>query len=89
MIELASGIKIGVIGLSTIFTPITTNAFKNKLFPEYKFLDYKDIVINESKKLRKAGADAVLVLAHLGNDCNVSNTYGKWTQASHQPDCGV
>ena len=46
MYAFSSGIKIGVIGLSTVFTPITTNAFKKGLFPEYKFLDYKDIVIN-------------------------------------------
>ena len=46
MYQFKSGIRIGVIGLSTIETPTTTNAFKNKLFPEYKFLDYKDIVIN-------------------------------------------
>lgn len=89
MYELKSGIKIGVIGLITIFTPITTSAFKNHLFPDYKFLDYKDIVINESKKLRKAGANAVLVVGHLGNDCNISNAYGKWTKDSKQPDCGV
>ena len=89
MFSFKNGVKIGVIGLSTIFTPITTNAFKNKLFPEYKFLEYKDIVINESKKLKKAGADVVLVVGHLGNDCNTTNKYGKWTEATHQPDCGV
>lgn len=75
--------------MSTIYTPITTNAFKNHLFPDYKFLDYKDIVVNESKKLRKAGANAVLVVGHLGNDCNISNAYGKWTKDTKQPDCGV
>ena len=89
MFSFKNGVRIGVIGLSTIFTPITTNAFKNKLFPEYKFLQYKDIVINQSKKLKKEGADVVLVVGHLGNDCNVTNKYGKWTEATHQPDCGV
>ncbi len=33
MYEFKSGIRIGVIGLSTIFTPDTTNAFKDKKFP--------------------------------------------------------
>jgi hypothetical protein len=45
MYEFKSGIRIGVIGLSTIFTPDTTNAFKDKKFPEYKFLNYTAIVI--------------------------------------------
>lgn len=36
--EFKSGLRVGVIGLSTIFTPNTTNAFKEKKFPEYKFL---------------------------------------------------
>ena len=46
-------------------------------------------MIAESKKLRKAGADTVLVVAHLGNDCNVTNKYGKWTKDTRQADCGV
>lgn len=45
LFEFASGIRIGVIGLSTIYTPITTNAFKDGKFPQYKFLDYKDVVV--------------------------------------------
>lgn len=43
--SLASGLKIGVIGLSTTQTPSTTAAFAKKLFPEYKFLSYKQVVI--------------------------------------------
>lgn len=44
--EFPSGIRIGVIGLSTIETPATTNGFADGSFPQYKFLDYKDVVIN-------------------------------------------
>lgn len=33
MFEVANGIKIGVIGLSTIETPSTTDAFSSGLFP--------------------------------------------------------
>lgn len=87
--EFKSGIRIGVIGLTTIFTPDTTNAFKQKLFPEYKFLNYTDIVITESKKLKKNGANAVLIVAHVGNDCTVGNKYGKWTVDTKQEECGV
>lgn len=89
MFSFASGIKIGVIGLSTIYTPNTTDAFNKGKFPQYKFLDYKDVVINESKKLKKAGANAVLVVAHVGNDCNTSNVYGIWTNTTKQNECGV
>jgi len=42
--EFKSGIRIGVIGLSTTETPTTTNAFNSGLFPRYKFLDYLNIV---------------------------------------------
>ena len=89
MYSFNNGVKIGVIGLSTIYTPTTTNAFKNKLFPDYKFLQYKDLVIAESKKLRKEGADVVLIVGHLGNGCNITNKYGKWTTETDQPDCGA
>lgn len=43
--SLASGLKIGVIGLSTVETPSTTAAFAKGLFPKYKFLEYKQVVI--------------------------------------------
>jgi len=42
----ANGVKIGVIGLATIETPTTTAAFQKGLFPKYKFLAYKQIVID-------------------------------------------
>lgn len=39
--------------------------------------------------MRKAGAHAVLVMGHLGNDCNITNVYGKWTNQTKQSECGV
>ena len=89
MFELSSGIRVGVIGLSTIETPSTTNAFKEKLFPQYKFEAYKDVVVTEAAKLRKAGANAVLLSAHVGNGCFTSNQYGIWKESTKQEDCGV
>ena len=65
--EFKSGIRIGVIGLSTIETPSTTAAFSNGLFPAYKFLEYLQIVQDESKKLRAKGANAVLLVTHIGD----------------------
>lgn len=78
-----------MIGLTTVFTPDTTNAFKEKKFPEYKFLQYKDVVVAEAKKLRKSGANAVLIAGHMGNDCTIGNTYGKWAYDTPQEECGV
>ena len=75
---LESGIKIGVIGLSTVETLTTTGAFNDGLFPRYKFNEYSDIVIEQSKKLREQGANAVLILSHVGNDCDSGNEYGLW-----------
>ena len=52
MFLLDSGIKIGIIGLSTNETPATTNGFNSNLFPKYQFLNYTDRVIERSQKLR-------------------------------------
>jgi 2',3'-cyclic-nucleotide 2'-phosphodiesterase (5'-nucleotidase family) len=82
-----SGIKIGVIGLSTIYSAHTSTGFTSGKFPAYKFLEYKDIIINESKHLKKSGANAVLVLGHLGNNCNTTNTNGNWTVDTKQDEC--
>jgi 2',3'-cyclic-nucleotide 2'-phosphodiesterase (5'-nucleotidase family) len=39
------GIKIGVIGLTTIETPQTTDAFQKHKFPNFTFEKYSSIVI--------------------------------------------
>ena len=46
-------------------------------------------MIAESQKLKKAGADAILVLGHIGNPCNITNKYGNWTADTDQPKCIV
>ncbi len=81
---LASGIKVGVIGLSTIETPTTTATFNDGTFPAYKFLNYSSIVVERSKRLRDAGADAVILLGHVGNDCTSDNTFGIWNESTVQ-----
>jgi len=85
--EFTSGIRIGVIGLSTIETPTTTSAFNNGLFPKYEFLQYLSIVEAESKKLRKKGANAVLLVTHVGDQCPLNLTYGIWTAQTQQNSC--
>ncbi len=65
-------------------TPSTTGAFNDGSFPAYKFLDYAPIVLERSKRLRKAGANAVIIVSHVGNDCNADNTFGIWDEVTPQ-----
>ena len=69
------GLKIGVIGLSTVETPTSTSGFIENLFPKYKFLPYTDIVLAKSQELRSQGANAVLIVSHVGNECPQNSTY--------------
>jgi len=59
------GLKVGVIGLTTIFTPQTTANDVSGL----EFKDYVNITIEESRKLRNEGADIVLITCHVGVFC--------------------
>jgi len=60
-----SGIKIGVIGLTTYET-LFNNAHPPKNF-EVK--DYYKTTIRETNKLRTEGVDAVILLTHIGTHC--------------------
>jgi len=60
------GIKLGLIGITTVETPYTTNT----ALPDLKFEEYKKIIEEESKKLKNEGADAIIVLGHVGLYCN-------------------
>lgn len=89
IIEMENGIKIGLIGLSTIETPSTTEGDVKDLEFEY----YADIVIKESENLRNQGANAVVVLGHLGltckNDANdVKYNYTLRDKNTIQKECG-
>jgi 2',3'-cyclic-nucleotide 2'-phosphodiesterase (5'-nucleotidase family) len=44
-----NGLKVGVIGLSTIETPKTTSTFNDGTFPAYQFQNYTSIVIEKSQ----------------------------------------
>ena len=64
------GYKIGIIGLSTIETSYTTATDISDL----QYEDYTKIINTESEQLRKEGANAIVVIAHLGLYCkNDSN----------------
>lgn len=61
-------LKIGVFGLTTVQTPYATGMDVSG----FTFDDYLEIAIQQSSILRKAGADIVLLTAHVGMLC--SNT---------------
>lgn len=65
LIEVGS-LKIGIIGLTTIFTPETTATEISGLL---SFEDYVNITIAESAKLKNQGADIVLITCHVGVFC--------------------
>ena len=71
----AGGIRIGVIGVSTVQTPSTTR------YETVKHLEFRDPVqgvIEESAKLKKQGAQAVLVTAHAGTFCKNTADLKAW-----------
>ncbi|MFN7685442.1 MAG: bifunctional metallophosphatase/5'-nucleotidase [Oligoflexia bacterium] len=67
-VVLQSGrLKIGVIGLATIYTPVTT---KSENVSDLVFTNAAEATVREAKKLRKQGAHIVVVLAHQGLKCD-------------------
>jgi len=58
-------IKLGVIGLTTVETPFSTNGDLTDL----KFLEYKEIINTYLTFLRRQGANAVILNAHIGTYC--------------------
>ncbi|HYC63064.1 MAG TPA: 5'-nucleotidase C-terminal domain-containing protein [Thermoanaerobaculia bacterium] len=66
MITRAGGARIGIIGLSTPDTPAVTMAINVE---SLSFTDPVAATIDEARKLREQGADAVIVIAHIGGRC--------------------
>jgi 5'-nucleotidase len=65
MIE-ANGAKVGIIGLSTPDTPAVTNSAN---VAALNFGDPVAATVSAAKELREAGAEAVIVIAHMGGRC--------------------
>ncbi|NDD92495.1 hypothetical protein EBZ37_10460 [bacterium] len=62
----AGRLKIGVIGLSTVMTPVTT---RPEFVKDLQFSPGAQATLRESKKLRAQGADIIVVIAHAGLTC--------------------
>jgi len=66
LIVKAGNVKVGIIGLVTEATPVTTR----KDFVEgLEFKSLKDETFTQAKALRKEGAQVILLLAHAGTHC--------------------
>lgn len=59
-------LRVGVIGLSTVETPTTT---RSTYVESLQFAELKRATIREAAAVRKAGADIVVVVAHVGLKC--------------------
>ncbi len=61
-----SGIKVALIGITTIATPYTTTPAN---FAGLKMVPLRRAIVPLAERLRKQGAAAVIVLAHAGGRC--------------------
>ena len=59
------GYKLGIIGLSTLETPFSTTTDISDL----KFEEYERVIKTESIRLKEQGANAIIVLSHIGLYC--------------------
>lgn len=59
-------LKVGLIGLSTTSTPTTTRSAYVK---DLTFKELKEVTLRESERLRKEGAQIIIVVAHAGLKC--------------------
>ncbi|HEX9459890.1 MAG TPA: bifunctional UDP-sugar hydrolase/5'-nucleotidase [Thermoanaerobaculia bacterium] len=62
----ANGVKIGIIGLSTPDTPAVTNSAN---VATLAFGDPVAATVSAAKELRAAGAEGIVVIAHMGGRC--------------------
>jgi len=70
MVE-ANGAKVGIIGLSSPETPAVTNSAN---VATLHFGDPVAATVSAAKELRAAGAEAIIVIAHMGGRCKNVDT---------------
>ncbi len=61
-----AGLRVGLIGLTTRETPVTTHPDNVR---DLRFLPYRDMVVSEAAALRRRGAQVVILVAHVGGEC--------------------
>jgi 5'-nucleotidase len=62
----AGGVKVGVIGITTRDTPVTT---RHEFVADLEFKDPAEITVREAKSLRERGAQVIVLVAHAGLKC--------------------
>ncbi len=67
----AGRLKVGIIGLSTVDTPIATRAHYVK---DFQFADLVSTTLQEATDLRKQGAHIILLVAHAGLNCDLGRS---------------
>jgi len=60
------GVQVGIVGLSTPSTPLTT---RPQNVASLQFLNPQPILIREATRLRDNGAQLVILVSHMGDDC--------------------
>lgn len=68
----AGKLKIGVIGLITRDTPVTTRA---EYVQDLVFTDLKEATLREASSLRNQGAEIVIAVAHVGLKCQLGRAH--------------
>ena len=63
----ASGVKVGIIGVTTEATPFTTMPAN---FVGLAMITPADAVATEARRLRDGGAEVIVVAAHIGSRCD-------------------
>lgn len=81
-------VKLGIIGLTHV--KVAKESLK---VSSLNFLPYRDILLEESKKLKEQGADSVILLAHFGPLCDDQEGYESKNilrvrnEQDKQPEC--
>jgi 2',3'-cyclic-nucleotide 2'-phosphodiesterase (5'-nucleotidase family) len=68
------GVRIGIIGITTVGTPRTTMP---RNVADLRFLEAAPVVDERARSLRARGAELVIVIAHVGATCSGSTCSGE------------
>lgn len=70
VIKTIGGIRVGFVGASTPTTPLATRA---QNVAHLSFADPAPRIVAEARRLRTAGAEIVVLVSHMGGNCDLSN----------------